>query len=69
MSNLPCRRKKLDNAQKEVAISNELALKRDVAQDLTTLAKSVLESTRRRLRTTRVEADERYLHGDHWSTR
>ena len=35
--------KKLDNAQKEVAISNELALKRDVAQDLTTLANSVLE--------------------------
>ena len=33
----------LDAAQKEAAISDELALKRDVAEDLTKLAKSVLE--------------------------
>ena len=35
--------RELDDAQKEVDISNELALKRDVAQDLTVLAKSVLK--------------------------
>lgn len=33
----------LESAQREVDISNELALKRDVAQDLTTLANRVLE--------------------------